>query len=123
MQMHAVNWFEIPVRDLERAKAFYEYVLGVGLSLNETGPLKMAWFPMEQGLPGSTGALVQAEGYEPSSAGTIVYFTVADLDAALERANTKGGKTLTPKMSVGEYGFVAHFLDSEGNLVALHSPQ
>jgi hypothetical protein len=43
--MNPVNWFEIPATDLDRAKAFYEYVLGVNLTLQDFGPLKMAWFP------------------------------------------------------------------------------
>jgi uncharacterized protein len=119
--MNAVNWFEIPVTDLARAKAFYEHVLGLTLSLNEMGPSKMAWFPMNQGAMGATGALVKAAGYTPSHAGTRVYITVADIEAALKRAAAKGGKVLEPKTSIGQYGFVAHFEDCEGNRVALHS--
>ena len=53
--MNPVNWFEISVNDLDRAKKFYETVLGIELSLNEMGPLQMAWFPMTQGIPGATG--------------------------------------------------------------------
>ena len=41
-----VNWFEIPVRDMARAAAFYEQVFGVTLVLNELGAIQMAWFPM-----------------------------------------------------------------------------
>ena len=122
-KMNPVNWFEIPATDLNRAKAFYEYVLGLELSVQEMGPLKMAWFPMLQGAMGSTGSLVQADGYEPSHKGSMVYFTVPSIEQALERAQEKGGKLLFPKKSIGEYGFVAHFEDSEGNRVALHSSQ
>lgn len=116
-----VNWFEIPAADLERAKAFYEHVLGVELTLQEMGPLKMAWFPMQQGATGCTGSLVQNEYYKPSHQGSMVYFTVESIEKALERAAAKGGKVLKPKQSIGEYGFVAHFEDSEGNRVALHA--
>ena len=118
-----VNWFEIPTTDLQRAKAFYEHVLGVALTLQEMGPLKMAWFPMQQGAPGATGSLVQADAYEPSHKGTLVYFGVADIEATLRKIPEKGGKVLGAKKSIGEYGFVAHFEDSEGNRVALHSTQ
>lgn len=120
-QMNPVNWFEIPVRDMGRAKAFYDYVFGFDLQLNQMGPLEMAWFPMTEGVPGSTGSLVKAEQYTPSHAGSLVYFTVEDIEIALKRVAEKGGKALNPKMSIGEYGFVAHFEDSEGNRVALHS--
>jgi uncharacterized protein len=119
--MNAVNWFEIPVTDLARAKAFYEHVLGLPLSLNEMGPLKMAWFPMNQGAMGATGSLVKAAGFTPSHAGSLVYFTVEDIEAALKRAAAKGGKVLNPKTGIGQYGFIAHFEDCEGNRVALHS--
>ncbi len=116
-----VNWFEIPVDDLDRAKKFYEAVLGIELSLNEMGPLQMAWFPMTEGIPGATGSLVKGEGYSPSASGSLVYFTVKDLEAAMVRVSAAGGKVLLPKMSIGEYGFIAHFQDSEGNRVALHA--
>jgi hypothetical protein len=121
VQANPVNWFEVPAADLDRAKTFYEHVLGVSLTRNDMGPLQMAWFPMNEDAPGACGTLVKADGYEPSMTGTVVYFPVPDIEAALARAEAKGGKTLAPKTSIGEYGFIAHFQDSEGNRVALHS--
>ncbi|MBD3273984.1 MAG: VOC family protein [Candidatus Marinimicrobia bacterium] len=120
-QNNMVNWFEIPTADLSRATEFYEHVLGVELSLQEMGPLKMAWFPMVDGGSGATGSLVHSEEYTPSYDGSLVYFSVDDIDQTLERVREKGGKVLNPKSSIGEHGFVAHFEDSEGNRVALHS--
>jgi len=122
-KMNLVNWFEIPVKNLSKAKAFYEYVLGVELKLEEMGPMKMAWFPATQGAPGTTGSLVLSDGYEPSHKGSVVYFTVPDIEKALARIKEKGGKGLMPKMSIGEWGFIAQFEDCEGNRVALHSPK
>ena len=118
---HLVNWFEIPATDLERAQAFYEAVLGVELSVQDMGDLRMAWFPMVQGGAGSAGSLVQAESFEPSHAGSMVYFSVDDIEGTLERAAAHGGKVLNGKQGIGEYGFVGHFEDSEGNRVGLHS--
>jgi predicted enzyme related to lactoylglutathione lyase len=119
-QMNPVSWFEIPVNDLKRAKAFYEHVFGVELALNDLGSLKMAWFPMKDG---ATGTLVKADGYTPSYAGTMVYFSVDDIEGTLKKVENKDGKVLNLKMKIGEYGFVAHFEDSEGNRIALHSVQ
>ena len=116
-----VNWFEIPAADIARAKSFYESALETELALNEMGPAKMAWFPMDPEAPGATGTLMQHEQYTPSYQGTLVYFSVDDIEATLARVEAAGGKTLNPKTSIGEYGFVAHFEDSEGNRVALHS--
>ncbi|MBI2619426.1 MAG: VOC family protein [Ignavibacteriales bacterium] len=118
-----VDWFEIPVSDLKRAKDFYEHVLGVRLSLHDFGNLQMAWFPTAEGAPGATGTLVRAKTYEPSHAGSMVYFAVDDVDAALQRVEQKGGKVVNPKTRIGEFGFVGHFEDTEGNRVAIHSKQ
>ena len=116
-----VNWFEIPAEDLGRAQKFYEQVFGITLSLNEMGPTKMAWFPMDKDASGATGTLIKAEGQIPSHSGTLVYFSVPDIDATLKKVSEKGGKTLIPKQSIGEYGFFGWFEDCEGNRVGLHS--
>lgn len=118
---HVVNWFEIPVKDLGRAVTFYEKVFEVKLSTEEMAGVKMAMFPFMQGAPGAAGSLVQGASYEPSHSGTVVYFTVEDIPEALRRINANGGKTLMPKTSIGEYGSIAHFEDTEGNRLALHS--
>ncbi len=120
-KINAVGWFEIPVKDMKTAKKFYEKVFDVELSLNDMGPLTMAWFPMIENGPGAAGSLVKGKTYTPSHAGTVVYFSVDDIEETLRRVNAYGGKTLTPKTSIGEYGFVAHFEDTEGNRPAVHS--
>ena len=121
MQPNPVNWFEIPVNDMERAKAFYEKAFGTELELVELGPATMAWFPMEAGAAGSSGCLMQGETYVPSHDGTMVYLSVTSIEETLGAIERAGGTVLNPKTSIGEYGFVAHFEDSEGNRVALHS--
>jgi uncharacterized protein len=121
LKSNPVGWFEIPVNDLNRAKNFYDQVFGTQLSLTEMGPYKMAWFPMEREEAGAAGTLIKAEGYSPSHSGTLVYFSVEDLEGTLKKIQDRGGKTLLPKTSIGEHGFIAHFEDCEGNRVALHS--
>ena len=59
--------------------------------------------------------------YVPAQVGTLVFFTAADIDAALLRVTERGGKVLRAKTSIGEHGFIGHSEDSEGNRVALHS--
>jgi predicted enzyme related to lactoylglutathione lyase len=123
--MNPVGWFEIPASNLPRAQKFYEQVFETKLSPNEMGPVKMAWFPMEnaQNNPGCTGTLIKAENYAPSHQGTLIYFTVPSIEKTLERIGKSGGKTLMPKTSIGEHGFIAHFEDCEGNRIALHAMQ
>ena len=121
IKTNPVNWFEIPVKDIGRARTFYEKVFNWELSREETGPDTMAFFPMTRGAEGAAGMLTKGETYDPSHAGTIVYFSVDDIEETLRRINANGGKTLLPKKSIGEYGFIAHFEDTEGNRLALHS--
>jgi len=118
--VNPVNWFEIPVTDLARAKKFYETALGVELKETEMGPNKMGWFPMEMGAPGAAGALIQGDGYQPSQEGSLVYLHVDKIDPTLKAIEGAGGKTLVPRMSIGDHGHVAQFADTEGNRVALH---
>jgi predicted enzyme related to lactoylglutathione lyase len=122
MPSHAnpVNWFEIPVVDIARARKFYEAALGVEIAESEAGPNKMGWFPMEMGAPGSAGTLIQGEGRTPSHDGSLVYLHVDSIDPTLAAIDSAGGETLMPRSSIGEHGFIAHFQDSEGNRVALH---
>lgn len=122
MPSHAnpVNWFEIPVTDMARAMAFYSKVLGVEIVESEMGPNKMGWFPMAMGAPGSPGTLICGEGFTPSHEGSLVYLHVDRIDPTLQAIESEGGKTLMPRMSIGEHGFIAHFQDCEGNRVALH---
>ena len=116
-----VGWCEIPAIDLNRAKKFYEAVLDVELTVATMRQVEMAWFPSVEDGIGASGALLKSEGYTPSHAGTLIYFTAPDIEGTLAKVNANGGKILTPKTSIGEYGFIAHFEDSEGNRLALHS--
>lgn len=118
-----VGWFEIPVTDMPRAKAFYEHVLNVKLQPLNLGPLEMAIFPMRPGTPGATGALMKGEAFQPSQLGTQIYFTTPDVDGTLERVQKLAGKVVLPKTRIGPLGFIASVEDSEGNRIGLRSWQ
>jgi predicted enzyme related to lactoylglutathione lyase len=118
-----VGWFEIPVADMARAKAFYEHVLNVKLQPMNFGPLEMAFFPMRQEAAGASGALMKGEAFKPSRQGIQIYFTIIDIDGALQRVRKQGGKVVLPKTQMGPFGFVASFEDSEGNRLGLRSQQ
>lgn len=121
MNKNAVNWFEIPVNEMSRAKKFYETVFSLELSMLPMPDVEMAAFPMNEGGEHSTGALIKCEGYVPSKLGTMVYFTCDDVQINLDIAVKAGGKVLNPKTAIGEHGFIAHIEDSEGNRIGLHS--
>lgn len=114
------NWFEIPCKDISNAMKFYEKSFDVKFTTEETGPQKMAMFPMMDKQPGSSGALVSGPTYSPSHLGTTIYFSVDDIESTLKKVTTAGGKILKPKTNIGKYGFYAHFEDTEGNRVGVH---
>ena len=116
-----VRYFEIPVSDLDRAVRFYTSVFGHDFERSQIDGYEMALFPLAEGAPGASGALVKGDVYVPSKTGAIIYFTVPDIDDVLRRAAENGGSVLYPKKSVGEFGHVAEIEDSEGNRIALQS--
>ncbi len=118
---NALNWFEIPVSDFARAKSFYEKVLDTAIEPMEIGPVTMGMLSTDQNAVG--GAIVHGDGGSPSNSGTIVYLNGGeDLAPMLARAQQAGGTVVVPKTEIGnDFGFFAHFLDSEGNKVGLHS--
>ncbi|MFA6084623.1 VOC family protein [Mucilaginibacter sp.] len=118
---HAINWFEIPAKNLERAKAFYEAVLGIEMIL-PFPDMKYAMFPADMQNGEIGGGLSEEEGFEPSQQGALIYLNGGDdLDVPLAKVEAAGGKIILPKTSIGPNGFMARFIDTEGNRVAFHS--
>ena len=119
---NSLNWFEIPVKDIERSKKFYETIFGIKMESQEMEGTKMAFFPWTPGSGKATGGLAQGANYTPSMQGTIVYLNAnPDLDVVLAKVETSGGKVIVPKTKIGEYGHIAFMMDTEGNNVGLHS--
>lgn len=118
---NALNWFEIPVKNFESAKKFYEALFGMELQVMEAMGVKMAFFPSDWE-NGVGGGICQGPGYEPSASGTLVYLNGGDdLSVPLSKVEPAGGKIVLPKTAIGSNGFMAHFIDVEGNKVGLHS--
>ena len=122
-----VSWFEIYVADMARAKAFYEAVLKISLShLPAPMPdpdLKMYAFPMFQEAEGASGALVFHPMRQPHQEGTLIYFSCTDCAIETARVEPAGGKVMQAKISIGEFGFIAMAMDTEGNGIGFHSLQ
>jgi hypothetical protein len=121
MTQNPVGWFEIYVQDMARARAFYEAVLGVTLTRLSVDALEMWAFPMEGAAPGASGSLVHAPGMPSGGNSTMVYFSCADCAVEAGRVQAAGGQLERPKMSIGQYGFVAIARDPDGNVFGLHS--
>jgi len=118
-----VGWFEIYVQNLTRAKPFYENVFKVKLArLNAPSP-EMWAFPMVMERMGAGGALVKMDGVPSGQNSTLVYFSCEDCAVEASRVTAHGGKIHREKFSIGEYGFIALVVDTEGNMIGLHSRQ
>lgn len=123
MQHNAVGWFEIPVANMDRAVSFYETVFEIKLHRQPMGPLDMAWFPWVDNKPGAPGSLVQHEEfYKPSPDGALLYFSSQDVNRELGRIEAAGGQILQGRTLIADdIGYMAVFMDTEGNRLALHS--
>ena len=119
---NAINWFEIPATNFERAKSFYSAIFATEMHTDTIMGNQMAFFTSTDG--GVGGAVCAGEGYTPSADGTRPYLNAGqDLSGILERVEGAGGRVVLPKTRISEeIGFMAIFLDSEGNQIALHSP-
>ncbi len=120
LRQNAINWFEIPCEDLDRATTFYETILASPMQ-RETMETPMAFFSSER--TGTGGTLVKRPFQKPGRAGTMVYLNCdGELDAVLSRVSVAGGLVLMPKTPVpGGHGHFACLRDSEGNHIGLHS--
>ena len=119
---NSLNWFEIPASDISRAKKFYESIFDIIMEEMEMPGMKYALFPFNPMNAKVAGGLAQSPMHTPSSTGSLIYLNAnPDLQKVLDRIANAGGKVTMPKTSIGQNGFMATFLDTEGNVVALHS--
>ena len=124
MQHNPVGWFEIYVKDMDRAVKFYQGVLDTRLeklAAPAPGISDMRTFPMQRDGSGATGALAKIGDGPGGGSGTIVYFTCDDCAVEARRAPSNGGKILKDKFSIGQYGYIAIVTDPDGNTIGLHS--
>ena len=121
MTENPVRWFEIYVQDMARAKAFYESVFRIKLEKLDSPDMEMWFFPMLDDKPGVSGSLVRMEGVPSGCGGTLVYFGCEDCAVEAARVTSAGGTLQREKLSIGQFGFIALALDTEGNMIGLHS--
>ncbi len=114
--------FELPADDLDRARGFYREAFGWR---TDTAPemdyVMVSTTPtLDNGMPAEPGAInggmLPRRG--PVTA-PVITIEVDDIDAALARVESLGGKTARGRQAVGDMGFSGYFVDPEGNLVGL----
>lgn len=122
---NAISWFELPAIDLDRAQKFYETIFGFSLIPVDMPGIQMRMFPIQDPQNGVGGALCKTDGFHKPSAteGTLVYLNAnPDVERVLDKVEGAGGTIIVPKTEISpDHGYMAVFIDSEGNRVALHS--
>lgn len=122
---NAISWFEIPTTDIDRAQKFYEAIFDITMVPMDMPEMKMRMFPIDNPMEGIGGTLVDSGGFHKPSAtdGPLIYLDGnPDVQIVLGKVEAAGGQVLMPKTEIGsDYGFMAVFLDTEGNRIALHS--
>lgn len=122
---NAISWFEIPATDLERATKFYETIFSTTLVPVDMPNIRMRMFPLTDLQNGVGGAVVDSGGFHKPSAtdGPLIYLNGnPDLDIMLGKVPGAGGVVVVPKTEISaDYGFMAIFMDTEGNRIGLHS--
>ena len=126
MEKHenSLNWFEIPATDISRAQKFYETIFSIKMdAMPEMMGMKMASFPAEMGNGKVAGAVAQSPNHKPGMDGAVVYLNAnPSIDAVIGKIEQAGGKMIMPKMQISpEIGYMAFFVDTEGNRMALHA--
>ncbi|MEQ3655985.1 MAG: VOC family protein [Dokdonia sp.] len=117
-----VTWFEIPVKDMDRAISFYEEIFEISIAQHQFGDTLMGWLPPSGEEGAATGTLILQESYIPSKEGVLLYFETSVITLVLERVSDRGGQVILEKRQISEtHGYMGVFIDSEGNRIALHS--
>jgi uncharacterized protein len=117
-----ISMFEIPATDISRAINFYQALLDIKIEKMDVEGIPIGIFPYEGQMV--HGVIIQADEYKPSADGVTMYLNAGEnLQVALDRVEQNGGQIITPKTAHADgSGYFAMFLDSEGNKMALNSP-
>lgn len=116
-----IVWFEIPAADLDRSTRFYGSIFDEDPKIAPFGTGSLAVLPYEK--PNVSGCIMAAPELKPSRDGVVVYLNAEpSLGEVLARVETAGGKIVQAATALPEgMGFYAKILDTEGNIVGLHS--
>jgi len=117
-----ISMFEIPATDISRAINFYQALLDIKIEKMDVEGMQMGILPYEGQMV--HGVIIQEDSNKPSSDGVTVYLNAGEnLQIVLDRVEKNGGQIIVPKTAhADDSGYFAIFLDSEGNKMALNSP-
>jgi len=115
-----VVWFEVMGKDGDKLRSFYGDLFDWSFESVEGMPT----YGMVQGNGGESPSIPGGVGTSPEGAPSYqtFYVGVDDIPAALDKAESLGGKTAMPLTELPMGGKIAIFSDPEGNMIGLHTP-
>ncbi len=121
--MDGVVHFEIPVDDVDRAKAFYATVFDWG---SETFPemnyTTVMTTPIDEQtmLPTAPGAINGGLMHRSKETPTpVITIGVDSVEESLKKVEAEGGTVITPSTPIPGMGAFGYFKDCEGNVMGL----
>lgn len=94
------SWNELATRDVEGAKAFYSNVFGWSIEAADAGG--MAYHMLKLGEREVGGMMEMGESFDANiPPHWAVYFSVADIEAAVKKVKDTGGSVHVPPMKIG----------------------
>jgi len=115
--MTTIVHFDVPAEDLKRAKIFYEKLFEWKI---EPVPGPMEYYNIvtkdengKEGIGGGMGKRGQPEQKITN------YIGVSSIDEYVKKVQDLGGRIIMPKTTIPGFGYLATFLDSEGNTLGL----
>lgn len=115
----ALCWNELATRDPKGAEEFYSALLGWEFELSSESAGPQYWM-IGHG-DGWNGGMRLLGDETPGEVPPhwLVYFAVADVERAAEKASAEGAEILVPRMDVGERGAFAALADPQGAVLGL----
>lgn len=110
--------FAIHIDDMARAKKFYEGVFKWGFT--SYGPDDFLQIKSDKSKIGELIGALQSRKYSPvpeKIIGLECTICVENLDDTIEKVKNKGGQILMLKTAIPCIGYIAKFLNTEGNLI------
>ncbi len=115
-----VCWVEIPVRDLEKARDFYQTVFQWNMAVQDGGPNPMINFSSDTNAV--SGHIYPGKPAHEGNGPTIHLIVPDSLEAAIDRCKTAGGEIISPAIEIPP-GRFAYAIDPDGNSIGLFEPK
>jgi predicted enzyme related to lactoylglutathione lyase len=128
--MANIVYFEIPADDVDRAKRFYNSLLGWKIEPTQVSIPDLTSMQYQDIITGetdettpmggtlSTGGMYKRQMNEP----IINYVMVDNIDEKIAMVEKLGGKIAVPKREIHSIGQFVIIQDTEGNVIALFKP-